>query len=30
MDGRIRYDWDIFRNDFSDLQTVGAAIVGNV
>jgi outer membrane receptor protein involved in Fe transport len=30
MDGRIRYDWDIFRNDFSDLQTVGAAVVGNI
>ena len=30
FDGRLRYDWDIFRNDFSDLQTVGAAVVGNV
>ena len=30
FDGRLRYDFDIFRNDFKDLQTVGAAVVGNV
>jgi outer membrane receptor protein involved in Fe transport len=30
MANRMRYDLALFRNDFNDLQTIGAAIIGNV
>lgn len=30
FDGRGRYDLTLFRNDFNDLQTIGAAIIGNI
>jgi outer membrane receptor protein involved in Fe transport len=30
LDNRFRYDLTLFRNDFDDLQTIGAAIIGNV
>ena len=30
MERRLRYDLTVFRNDFTDLQTIGAAIIGNI